>query len=627
MLILEMEISPRRSMSLDLDISVVSPTASSYPPTYVELRNWRAKMYTIKSNPEVKLQKPYRTISSLSVDSPSLKAPETRKENIFTSMFGALTSIVVERFGKVPSTFMSNIHNTLSVTVVPNEGIISQEFFKNLTRNCEQLAIEQNKDLIENSRITEKLQNKSMYDFATPMSYVFTNDMKKIPLSTKVSLNSEGNITNELDWCRNINETTKLSKSPIVPTEIFNELDVIIPLKSSEKGPQNCSENILTSRVNTMEGEEISMPPPKPDELTEELTDSKKINPAMSTAHETQEDQNTAKIAEERYCNRWQAMWDKVVNGMSERFGTTRAVSPDSEVPTKKPNLSKPSRRKTCTIARIRGKGRGKSQLRRNGVSQSRHRKERTKQNIYSNIQDDLNAWEDEDERYAGSEDDESSVSERSTDQVDSASFDPRDQPNSSLSRHCSTLFENLSFDVTSQARKQKQGLRNSPSNCPMRVRYVPESSMEVENHNSSYSIDNSCASRLGEYRPRLVSESSVDSEDSYCIVFENGSESEYTDYDDDEVSDTESDATTDDDIGDDGKQTLRVRFNLEPQVHTMIKWNYAYRAARRGPWEEMARDRERFRGRIHRTERILSPILSVQHRNQIWQKRFDVDE
>lgn len=61
--------------------------------------------------------------------------------------------------------------------------------------------------------------------------------------------------------------------------------------------------------------------------------------------------------------------------------------------------------------------------------------------------------------------------------------------------------------------------------------------------------------------------------------------------------------------------------------IHIMVKWDYAYRAARKGPWEEMARDRERFRGRINCIERVLNPILTIQHRNHIWQERFALTE
>ena len=45
-------------------------------------------------------------------------------------------------------------------------------------------------------------------------------------------------------------------------------------------------------------------------------------------------------------------------------------------------------------------------------------------------------------------------------------------------------------------------------------------------------------------------------------------------------------------------------------KVHLMVKWQYAYRACRGGPWEQMARDRDRFRARIEHTAKILNPCL-----------------
>lgn len=54
-----------------------------------------------------------------------------------------------------------------------------------------------------------------------------------------------------------------------------------------------------------------------------------------------------------------------------------------------------------------------------------------------------------------------------------------------------------------------------------------------------------------------------------------------------------------------------------------MIAWDYAYRAARLGPWEQMARDRFRFRDRILRLECILSPILQEKHREKIYKSLY----
>lgn len=67
----------------------------------------------------------------------------------------------------------------------------------------------------------------------------------------------------------------------------------------------------------------------------------------------------------------------------------------------------------------------------------------------------------------------------------------------------------------------------------------------------------------------------------------------------------------------------LQVTFNLCPVVHEIRAWKYAYSEARKGKWEQMGRDRERFEKRINELKRILSPILSVQHRQKIYEQRF----
>lgn len=45
--------------------------------------------------------------------------------------------------------------------------------------------------------------------------------------------------------------------------------------------------------------------------------------------------------------------------------------------------------------------------------------------------------------------------------------------------------------------------------------------------------------------------------------------------------------------------------------THKMVVWDYAYRAARRGPWEQCARDRAHFRRRIESVAPILEPCLN----------------
>lgn len=67
-----------------------------------------------------------------------------------------------------------------------------------------------------------------------------------------------------------------------------------------------------------------------------------------------------------------------------------------------------------------------------------------------------------------------------------------------------------------------------------------------------------------------------------------------------------------------------RVRFKLEPQIHLMCVWNFAYKSSRRGPWETYAIDRFRFQRRIYEMNKMLQPILDQDHRNKIYKARFE---
>lgn len=66
-----------------------------------------------------------------------------------------------------------------------------------------------------------------------------------------------------------------------------------------------------------------------------------------------------------------------------------------------------------------------------------------------------------------------------------------------------------------------------------------------------------------------------------------------------------------------------KVTFRLQTQVHLMLHWDYAFRAARQGSWEQIARDHERFRRRILLSEEMLKSVLSTQHRQTIFERRF----
>ncbi|KAK3912037.1 Protein phosphatase 1 regulatory subunit 15A [Frankliniella fusca] len=165
--------------------------------------------------------------------------------------------------------------------------------------------------------------------------------------------------------------------------------------------------------------------------------------------------------------------------------------------------------------------------------------------------------------------------------------------------------------------------------------------------------------------RVRHPSECSVDSEDSF-IVFQTGTTSDdslsdltsdYSDSDDTYESDSSEEedlcdglsptslrlkevndlwqkeyqlgsnsvdalSGNDYDVHDHEDGNKKVRFSdSKPTIHRMLTWDFAYRSSRLGPWEQMARDRDRFKTRIRLCESTISPVLSCTHRNKIWKK------
>lgn len=56
-----------------------------------------------------------------------------------------------------------------------------------------------------------------------------------------------------------------------------------------------------------------------------------------------------------------------------------------------------------------------------------------------------------------------------------------------------------------------------------------------------------------------------------------------------------------------------QVRFPCDSSisvVHKIVAWDYAYRAARKGPWEEYARNRAHFRRKVDKLALVIEPCL-----------------
>lgn len=71
-----------------------------------------------------------------------------------------------------------------------------------------------------------------------------------------------------------------------------------------------------------------------------------------------------------------------------------------------------------------------------------------------------------------------------------------------------------------------------------------------------------------------------------------------------------------------------KVQFNDKPVIHHIFAWSFAYQAARKGPWEQYARDSDRFKQRIKQTEKKIGHIFPRNHvtlpTNQISHRSHD---
>uniref|UniRef100_A0A1A7YZB7 Protein phosphatase 1, regulatory subunit 15B n=1 Tax=Iconisemion striatum TaxID=60296 RepID=A0A1A7YZB7_9TELE len=61
-----------------------------------------------------------------------------------------------------------------------------------------------------------------------------------------------------------------------------------------------------------------------------------------------------------------------------------------------------------------------------------------------------------------------------------------------------------------------------------------------------------------------------------------------------------------------------KVQFSPLVQVHVMRTWPFARQASRKGHWEELARDRDRFRRRVLDTERAVGHCFTQPHRERM---------
>ena len=69
-------------------------------------------------------------------------------------------------------------------------------------------------------------------------------------------------------------------------------------------------------------------------------------------------------------------------------------------------------------------------------------------------------------------------------------------------------------------------------------------------------------------------------------------------------------------------KKSKKVSFDESKNtIHYMYVWTYAYRSCRQRYWELFYLDNLRFRDRIKRIKPKLDEILSVEHREKVFQR------
>ena len=228
--------------------------------------------------------------------------------------------------------------------------------------------------------------------------------------------------------------------------------------------------------------------------------------------------------------------YNKVVSGVTDllqRRSCSQELCEPVSLFTKRACTSPKLRSKRMhTVSVGRGRGRGKSQLRRSGVSQTRHRKERSRYNNAEDIKSDIDNWE----ALDYNPDDEAF---EDVDVCDFAGKQPGDdEGNSSFHEYKNGLTFTLG-DVKPKTKKPKKNKKCSWAQLNV--------ACSVQSLDENGEIESSFDDKI-KLRPRLLSESSVDSEDSYCIVFEDDGSSKTSDsesdYEDDDCE-TETDAET----------------------------------------------------------------------------------
>lgn len=407
----------------------------------------------------------YRMTHSLSMDETIKTIPKTENNMLsgIMNLFGSVGNIV----SKIPN-FMTSINNTLSVTVLPNSTITSEDLLRNLTGNTEHLSSD-NKFGSTSSNYTGLITNSINNESQLHNQFIDENII----------------IQNTADWLKQFQDNQS------------NDLDIAI------------IESLKTMKEHKY------------------YSDDETIIDTM--------DKNKIDLLNEKIC--------------TDKFGVDEMIIkinvPDSkddnvdiELLAKKSLVTK-SRRKCNVIAKSRRKKRGKVQLRKSGVSQMKHRKERIKHTLYSNIQDDL---DDLPNNYNKHE-----INDRMSPIID-------DESNLKTSYEIIPKYPSFSDTYVLDKSSKHKNWKDKKINKSEMLYKITILSNTFEDIGTPVTC---------KIRPRLISECSIGSDD-LSIVFEDGSDSES----DDENENSDYEPSSEDDESETETETeeetnCKVRFYL----------------------------------------------------------------
>lgn len=458
----------------------------------------------------------------------------SKKENMFHSVFNIL-NILWEQFSKVPASFIASINYPLSVTVVNNDGIIPLDFFKDLSSKRERLSTDN--VYIQNAHVKESLNivkntNNDIFDEKKSINKIFNknaNDNLKFNYeyigcknkyakrSDKKESHIKENIkcdTSNYNYLISVQNLNKSNEEEMFEYIYFDKnIQKVCTKENCYNFEDTCNKYIFNKEFfnyinNSMDDKIISF-------LTSS-TNTLSMQP----------------IQQGIVSDLFTKILQKTFNSVTDRFYRT-----ESDLIIKR-SFSPKQRKKLIAVAKGRGRGRAKSQLRRSGVSQTRHRKERIKHDIAIDIENDFKTWQELKVSHTTKNKELEDCFSLDEDTIDTVQY---------IVKETVSPVTYTFADIKPKIQKSKmcRNINKSIPNFSKKMKSIFECTEQTNIFHHDF-VENRYNVQKNTFRPRLISESSIDSEDSYCIVFETDSEVTYksdledSEEDEDQISENE---------------------------------------------------------------------------------------